>query len=652
MTAPAGQLAGASLVGVNEGQLAEAQRRAALVRQFQSLRAEGFSLRNAAAQLGVSPATFSGATSLLARFETGGLAGVVRAVPAHARAEQFPVPDWFIPAAKCFWLWTNRTWNSGSMPEAVLRVISLPECPPACRPQLLRLLKDTTLPTCPPKLRALILARQRAGRPLLPRRLARQIRASAATVQQFRNPTEAGLNLLSAPGSAMWRRDASGARAFTRAGDWIEADDGTINFPVVIPWTMGGCPCSDKYGVKVGRFQFLRPIDAGSRYRPGYIYVARPKGSYRREDVLALMRMVCRSMGIPRGWRFERGTWESNMVKDAVAKLGSQLQTVYSPRGKAFVESGFNQDWTKLSAHFPNAQVGRFMGETEEANVFLTKAKNGTQDPRDLYPTLGQAITAFDQITAEENRTPVNSPNWGRWVPEERFQEHLAANPLPAYDTANDWIFSPYVRDWTVRGMLVGGKVPIFEEVSVPFDFSADWLPNFSGAKVRCYFDPADPDCSAMVVLQENHGQHRAGEILGTARQINETAGYVRLVMGWGHDPVTAGHKARQQAAAAMRREVRAIVPRRSPTGSSEMRDGLGQRAIVEISGAVATSAPATNAECGNRAAQPVAAFPSRAPRGADDNRRGGNISEILADKTTAAAEAAAYEQENPFDLA
>lgn len=580
---------------------AEAEAKAQLCADFLQLTREGYSLRQAAKALGKGVAHFSGADSMLAQYQRGGVAALLPKRRECGAKATFAVPDWFIPAARFFWLLTNRTWNSGSVPEAVRRVISLPNLPVGWDATTLRRFLtaigeekqsgSSALPSCPAELRELILARERAGKPLVPERIARQITASARAVRQHRNPTEAGLHYLSSPGSIMWTNDAeTGERRFTRAGDWMEADDGTINFPVCIPWTMGGCPTSDKFGVKVGRFQFLRPIDAGSRFRPGFLYVARPRGSYRREDVLALMRLVCRAHGVPRGWRFERGTWESNMVKEAVRLLGSQLQTVYSPRQKPFVEGGFNQDWTKLSVHFPRADVGRYMGETEEANDLLTKCKKATEDPRNHFPMLDDALKAFAAITREENSTPVNSANYGRWIPEERWREQLAANPLRRLSVESEWIFHPYVREWTVRGMLVGGRVPLFEEVSVPFDFSAQWLGQFDGAKVRCHFDPTEARCEATVVLLEpGQGTPRTfkrGDVLGTAIQINETAGYARLVMGWGDDPASLGRKLRQQTASAMRREVRAILPNgHSAGGESELRDGLGQKAVINHGG-------------------------------------------------------------------
>lgn len=574
--------------------------------------AEHYTANQAAYALGKSPSWFSGDQSPYAQWLRDGVAGLLPKRRESGRKPVFEVPAWFIPAARFFWLLTNRTWESGSIPEAIRRTISLPHLPigwdARTKKRFVAALSSSRLhpvtssqeneqpgkredeiPTCPIELRELILAREREGKDLVPERIARQITSSAAVVRQHRNPTEAGLHYLSSPGSIMWTNDTqTGERRFTRAGDWIEADDGSVNFPVCVPWTMGGCPCSDKFGVKVGRFQFLRPIDAGSRFRPGFLYVARPRGSYRREDVLALMRLVCRAHGVPRGWRFERGTWESNMVKEAVRLLGSHLQTVYSPRQKPFVEGGFNQDWTKLSVHFPNADIGRFMGETEEANDFLTKCKKGTQDPRKNFPMLAEALAAFDAITKEENRTPVNSANWGRWIPEERWNAHLLESPLRPLDAGSDWIFHPYVREWTVKGMLVGGRVPLFEEVSVPFDFSASWLPNFDGAKVRVHFDPTEARCVGTVVyLEGGHGINaKRGDILGTALQINETAGYARLVMGWGDDPTSLGRKQRQQNASAMRREVRAILPNgQSAGGQSELRDGLGQKAVVDVGG-------------------------------------------------------------------
>lgn len=569
----------------------EAEALAALCRDFLRLR-KNYSLNQAARALGKSPSMFSGAESILARFERGGVAALLPRRGATGAQPKITVPDWFIPAAQFYYLLTNRNRNCGSVPEAIRRVISLPHTPPGwdykVKARLLKALALPENPVCPVELRELILARERDGKPMLPPRLMRQISASPSAVRQYRNPKNASLDYLNSPGTTMWITGADGSREFIRAGDILEADDGSINFPCCVPWTIGGCPTSNAFKVKVGRFQFLRTIDAASRFRPGYVYVMRPRGSYRQEDILALILGVTRKHGKWRRFRFERGSWKGNRIKEVAALMGTALDTVYSPHSKPYIEGGFNQDWTKLSPYFPNCDIGRFMGETEEANRELVACQQGHSDPRKTFPMLADVIAAFDAITLEENQTPVNSANYGRWIPQERWDQQRAEQEMEPLDPETTWMFAPWVGEWTVKGMLVGGKVRLFEELSVPFDFSAPFLPKFDGAKVKCYFDPFEPRCSATIVLQQNWGAHRAGEVLGSAIQINEVAGYARLVMGWADDPVMAGHLARQQAAAAMRREVRAIMPtargsKPDITGQSEVRDGVATVAKADI---------------------------------------------------------------------
>lgn len=546
----------------------------------------GHSLRTAASMLGKSVSFFSGKESMFGRWQRGGVEGLlkVRGVgtkPGDLTA-QIEALGWFIPAANLFWLICNRTWNSGSMPEAVRRVISLPHLPVGWKEsdkrKLLRKLQLDEVPSCPPELRAALIARERAGQPLVPNRIAKQIRLNPATVRQYRNPREASLDFLNSPGGMRLFSLPDGTRRLARAGEIIEADDGTVNFPVCVPWERDGSgdPCVEKYGVKLSRFQWLLSVCAGTSYIPGFSYTARPRSSYRAEDIVSLMRTVTQQHGIPRTWRFERGAWESKLVKSAISGMGSRLDTVYSPHQKPFIEGLFNTLWTKLSVHFPGGHVGRSQGEEREANLLLAACKAGHKDPRRYFPMLSTAIAAFQEVIREKNSTPVNSAHHGRWIPEERWERELA---LPRLDAAGDWMFAPFAREWKIQGMLAGGRVPMFEGMrGIPFDFSASWMPSYHGAKVRCHFDPADARCSAMVVLAEKFRDEPAGKILGPAALVNDTAGYVRMVMGWGEDPAMAGAKARQQAAAALRREVRAVLPRgERGAEASEERDGLGK---------------------------------------------------------------------------
>jgi hypothetical protein len=547
----------------------------------------------AAATLGKAASWFS--TNLKAYKQRGADAFLPKPAPQKpAEVDDLLLPPWFIAAAQFYYLLSNRTRETGSVPEAIRRTISLPAHPPALRARLIA--KFGAIPECPEELRETILAREREGKPLLTPRLMKAIAIAAPFVKRSRNKTESNLEHLSAPGSQMWRnvftdqtedQPATVTRDYIRAGDVIEADDATINLGVCIPWTLGGCKASEKFGVKLGRFQWLRAIDVGSRKRLAYVYVVRPRASYRAEDILSLIRAVVRTHGIPKEWRFEKGSWLAKIIQDAVAHMGSKLWTVNSPRQKPFVEGGFNTDWTKLSIHFPDAHVGRFQGENETANKLYTQCQQGYKDPRRHFPMLAEVLQAMDQITAEENRTLVKSANYGQWIPNERWENHTTKNPLRQLDPATDWIFNPYIREATIKGMLVGCRVPLFEGFSVPFDFTAAFLPEFHGARVKMHFDPTDAQCQATIVLAQPWRGTKQGTVLGKADQINEVAAYARLAMGYiGADhhltEAGAGRRAKQINANAMRREIRSVV---GPEGhSSELRDGLGTKAILEHS--------------------------------------------------------------------
>ena len=480
---------------------------------------------------------------------------------------------WFLPASEFFYLLINRTKDSGSVPEAIRRVISLPNFPAgwtdAIKRRFLKKVRLKKTPTCPDDLRETILARQKAGQPLVPASIAKAIRIKVPrrVIEAYRRPHEADLNNLQCPGTMTMVRRHGCEPQFARAGDIIEADDGSINFPVCIPWTSptGGLitetPCSAKFGVIVGRFQWLRTIDVATRFRPGWVFVARSRGGFRGADVLTLMHGLTVQHGAWEQYRFEQGVFKSNLVKRAIELLGSRLHTVISPHSKPFIEGGFNQDWTKLSVHFPQCDIGRYRGDTEEANKVVQSCRRGATDPRRYFPMLADAMAAFEEITAEENRTLVKSRNSGQWVPEERWQREITKQPMRRMDEARMFMFDPYAVEWTVKGMLVGGRVPIFDDMSVPFEFSANWLSEYSGARMRLHFDPTAPKCLATPVLLQAWNGHRAGEVLPPLAQVNETTGYIRMMLGWGEDSGTAGLKARQQAHVAVRREVRTVMP-------------------------------------------------------------------------------------------
>jgi len=492
-----------------------------------------------------------------------------------------PLP-WFIPAARFIYAKSNRGKKKGSVPEALRWVMSLPKLPTGwpeqLRAEFLKAIGQAELPTCPMGLRQMILARRDAGQPLVPESIAKQIRVNDSTMQFIRSPRDWALENQTAPGSQ--RRHTNRKtyeREIMQPGDWFGGDDATPGIAVCVPCKEVITPVSQKFGVLLGRFQWLAYHDARTDKLLAWDYVVRPRGSYRAEDILNGMAAVVKTHGIPRqGFQFEGGAWKSKLVQQAIQLLGCEHWRTYSPHQKS-IEAVFNKVWTRLAVQFPHADMGRYRNENE-ANCKLYEAcKAGHQDPRQFFPTLEIVTKVFEEETAFHNSHLIVSEQYGRWVPDEFFQDSVLASPLRNLDGCGDWIFSPFAAERAVKGMMVSCRVPMFENFSVPFDFGADWLPQYHGQKVRLHFNPRQPKCTAKVVLLAT------GEVLGDAQLVGETAQHIRFILDWGDDDQRAGYLQRQRVGNFIRRETRGIgAAGRVEYSKSEARDGLERVGIVE----------------------------------------------------------------------
>lgn len=546
--------------------------------------AQGRRINRSAAAMRLRDAGIADSKTSIDRFEreysSRGFDGLFDRRKEAARPPGHSLEPAEIDALRAARLITNRTRDDGSTPEAVRMAV---------RNGCLR-----------PKIAAEFRERDRAGL-RVPRAIHKAIVSPPAVTRCHRNPADAALKYLDAPGSLMWIADEiTGEQNFARVGDVLEADDATINFPVCVPWEMGGDPCSERWGVRVARFQWLVAIDRASRYVPGYSYTARPRSGYRAEDITSLFHRIFAQHGVWRRLCLERGTWEAAQVSDMMRLLKVRRVTAWNPHQKPFIEGLFGLLWTKLS-DMPG-QVGRFRGDDAAMDSTFLSCKRGATDPRNHFPMLSQAIAAFDRACFERNEQPVKSQHWGKWIPQERWLAQLDESrrtgrlrPLPA-DAA--WLFAPEVREWTVAGNTVGGSIRVMDGLSVRYDFAAPWLVEFAGCKVRVHFNPAAPRCEATVVLVHNERDRRADEVLGIAVQVNKTASYARRVLHWGDDP-DLGVQQRRQAATALRREVRAILPRRRiGTRISEVRDGQGNSVTVEQQEAAISPTPGASESC------------------------------------------------------
>ena len=605
-------------------QVQGAQRRLRLVSEFTALVGGGHTMDAAVTILRRRGHEVSRASLIRwgAEYAVGGFDALIDRRRGHSgrRRRVMLVAANEVAAIRSAHLVTNRTADSGSVPEAI-RI--------AARRGELR-----------PEVAAEFEARHRDGRGV-PDALRRDVSIPAAVVRQHRSPTEAALDYLDTPGSLMWIKDrATGGERFVGVGDVLEADDATINFHVCVPWEPRGCPCSEAWGVKVARFQWLVAIDRASRFIPGWSYTMRPREAYRAEDITALFHGIFRQHGVWERLCLEQGVWKANQVSVMMESLGVERMTAWSPHGKSFIEGLFNLLWTKLS-DLPG-QVGRYRGEVERTEAIVRSCQSGATDPRLHFPMLADVLPALERVCQERNAQAVHSKEYGSWVPQERWLAQLAEararrrlRPLPDQSA---WMFAPVVREWTVRGNTVGGAIQIMEGTSVQWDFAAPWLVDFEGSKVRAHFDPAAPVAEATLVLLENVRNHQAGEVLGTAVQVNRVARYARRTLGWGDDPDRA-IELRQAAAAGMRSTVKTLLPHGLSGYSRHLiRDGLGRAASVETvvpaagGTAVAIQAPADDAgerpggSTLRRATNPLA------PSTPDEfRRRGGLLAQLSA---------------------
>lgn len=391
------------------------------------------------------------------------------------------------------YLKTNRRRDKGSMTTAARLFAHSPQCSPALREAILR-------ENGP----------ERASKHQLPRTVRRAMLASPALITYSRNPRAADVMLGHARGTLRrhWSEDR---RLF--AGERMSFDDGSINFCVCVPWPWGGCRTSDRYGVKVGRFQLLLANDDASDFLPGYTFAIRPTGAYRAEDVCAAMGRIWRDTVKPGCVVLERGTWESQRVSSLLQAAQIGRATSYAPRQK-LIEGVFNRLWTVLSA-MPG-QIGRYRGEMERENKLLAAAQAGTLDPREAFVDLTVAMAGLEEAMRFHNRTPIESRHYGKWTPEQRWREDLAAHPRESLDPSLAYLWAPEVRTWTVRRACVGGMVEQPLGVTLPAHWWAPELLDCEGRRVTAHFDPWEPNCPATLTLTDDWAVRgwRAGRVL------------------------------------------------------------------------------------------------------------------------------------------
>lgn len=442
-----------------------------------------------------------------------------------------------------------------------------------------------------------------------------------SAVQQFhRAPTEAQLRGLYVPDSMRLHMER-GDRL--RAGERFSADDGSVNFVVFVDWPWGGCPCSDKFGVRVGRYQLLALHDDATGYVPHFSWIARASDAYRAEDIATFLHAPFAQLGVWDTALLERGSWESHRVSELLALAGVERETAYEPNQK-LVEGWWNRAWTLLS-NLPG-QIGRFRGEEEAAAALVEKYRRGSRDPRLDLISLPDAANAIARVVAELNATRMDcGPLWGSWVPAERWAADLAVRPLRQLPANVEPMTRPERRELMVRRWAVHCEAMSPAGEALKYEFFDDALIAHEGKRVLVYFDPQDDPCTAAIYALDGRTviAARATCISRAPALIRDAAGY-RL--DWDHGQIERARAAKAQARAAVRREHRTLAPDGTVEAySTEVRDAR-ERAVA----AMARSPRGTAAEDTQSATTPAESAPALSrttPPQACDSARGGTSS-------------------------
>lgn len=466
----------------------------------------------------------------------------------------------------------------------------------------------------------------------LPKCVRDQMHVPVDIIRHHRSPRDARLSGFYIPGSLRMVNDADGLRRL-RPGERQSWDDATINFGVCVPWPWGGCRCSDKFGVKLGRFQLLACIDDATDFCPGYTYTIREQQSYRSEDTVAAQFRLGRDVYAADRFMVEGGVWQSKRALAFYEAAGIGVEDATGRPHSKLIECWFNRLWTPLSL-LPG-QVGRFRAEMERESKLYIRCRNGRADPCAAFPLLEQALKDMDFAIGYLNAEQVESNKYGRWVPQQAHEEYLRENPRRKLDPALGFLAAPVMERRQIRRNMVHVKCPSPFGGSFPYHFSDDSLWEFEGAKVVVYFDPYDAPLRAAIVLDQEHHGFKAGHIVSTCALCLDDAPEVLaaldgLKVDVNADATARAIEQRQRIHAAIRREYRAIGFGGKVTASTSEARGEGQRAAVEVSSNIAGGGADT--ELTTQAGSNHARFSSASAAG--EFRRGGTAAPVRKLKT------------------
>ncbi len=441
---------------------------------------------------------------------------------------------------------------------------------------------------CPADLKATIQAWSLAGH--IPRSVRRAIAVTPQARLHFRDPRALRLATAYAPGTLRMTVDEeTGALRRLWGGEAQNWDDASINFEVCVPWTWGGDPCSDKWGVKVGRFQLLAGLDNASNYCPGFSYIIRGKEQYKGADATGAMLRCWRQDVLPDKVVVEGGVWQSRRALDFYRLTGTEFISAKGRPNLKPIEGYWKDLWSVLSC-LADGQIGRYRGEMKRETDSLMRARAGSEDPRRHFPSLETALKAMHEALAIKNGKAIHSTEYGTWVPAERYAADLARHPRPALDPAISWLLAPVRAERKIVRGMIRASVECPLGGTMPYHFVHPSLYEFEGAEVAIYFDPwRSPIMDAVVCLAKPFKGVPEGTIVTKTAECIDDAPVIGGIdqgfdVSFDLTGLNRAIQAKKQYLAAARMEFRALkLDGKLHAAESEIRAPDGSLARVEI---------------------------------------------------------------------
>ncbi len=365
-------------------------------------------------------------------------------------------------------------------------------------------------------------------------------------------------------------------------GETWELDDYSANQPFTFKDPVTG-------ELFLGR-QVLAARDLCSAKWLAFKHIGRERDAYRGEDIVRYIEDLCRTWGVPRRLRLERGSWESEAVHGIEVKGMSSrwgdlrdlmlIEHVFKSKGKSIVEGGFNvlQRWL---AH-TGIDIGRRRGDFEEATKRMRQAQTTGASPLDLgFLTDDESNLAHEEAARLINSRPMRRSHLEEKVSSDDLAQRLGWHTKP-FSEEHAWYFFPCKVKRTVRAGSVEvspgngwPKVRFYlngESGSVYFE---------NGHQVLITYDPARPDLGARVCNGDLSKRNREGWNMGQCLLTGVKA--LPLAPQFNASGILTPHMpVRKKAAASTTfRAIRAAAGTHQPKATREtvVMDGKGNRA-------------------------------------------------------------------------